>query len=49
MKTEREDRKRIYNQVVNESKSVVADELLFTASIMKWLVPSFFQLLFSIT
>ena len=32
MKTERVDRKRTYNQMVNESKNVVADELLFTAS-----------------
>ena len=32
MKTERQDRKRTYNQMVNESKNVVADELLFTAS-----------------
>ncbi len=32
MKTEREDRKRTYSRMVNESKNVVADELLFTAS-----------------
>ena len=32
MKTEREDRKRTYNQMLNESRNVVADELLFTAS-----------------
>ena len=32
MKTERVDRKRTYNQMLNESKNVVADELLFTAS-----------------
>ena len=32
MKTEREDRKRTYSRMVNESRNVVADELLFTAS-----------------
>ena len=32
MKTEREDRKRTYSMMVNESRNVVADELLFTAS-----------------
>ncbi len=32
MKTEREDRKRTFNQMLNKSKSVVADELLFTAT-----------------
>ena len=32
MKTEREDRKRTFNQMVNNSKNVVADELLFTAT-----------------
>ena len=32
MKTEREDRKKTFNQMVNKSKSVVADELLFTAT-----------------
>ena len=32
MKTEREDRKRTYSRMINESKNVVADELLFTAS-----------------
>ena len=31
-KTEREDRKRTFNQMLNKSKSVVADELLFTAT-----------------
>ena len=31
-KTEREDRKRSYTEMVNKSKSVVADELLFTAT-----------------
>ena len=29
MKTEREDRKKTFNQMLNKSKSVVADELLF--------------------
>lgn len=37
MKTEREDRKRTFNQMLNKSKNVVADELLFTAS------PKFFE------
>lgn len=32
MKTEREDRKKTFNQMANKSKSVVADELLFTAT-----------------
>ena len=32
MKTEREDRKRTYSQMLDRSKNVVADELLFTAS-----------------
>lgn len=32
MKTEREDRKKTFNQMLNKSKSVVADELLFTAT-----------------
>lgn len=32
MKTEREDRKRTFNQMLNKSKNVVADELLFTAT-----------------
>ncbi len=32
MKTEREDRKKSFKQMVDKSKSVVADELLFTAS-----------------
>ena len=32
MKTERENRKRTYRRMLNESKNVVADELLFTAS-----------------
>ena len=32
MKTEREDRKKNFNQMLNKSKSVVADELLFTAT-----------------
>ena len=32
MKTERGDRKRTYSRMVNESRNVVADELLFTAS-----------------
>ena len=32
IKTERQDRKRTYNQMLNESRNVVADELLFTAS-----------------
>lgn len=32
MKTEREDRKKSFNQMVNKSKSVVVDELLFTAT-----------------
>ncbi len=31
-KTEREDRKRSYTEMLNKSKSVVADELLFTAT-----------------
>lgn len=37
MKTEREDRKRTYSQMLDRSKNVVADELLFTAS------PGFFK------
>ena len=37
MKNEREDRKRTYNQMLDRSKNVVADELLFTAS------PNFFK------
>ncbi|MEG2620542.1 MAG: hypothetical protein RSA10_00400 [Bacilli bacterium] len=32
MKTERTDRKKIFNQMLNKSKNVVADELLFTAT-----------------
>ena len=32
IKNEREDRKRSYSRMVNESRNVVADELLFTAS-----------------
>lgn len=32
MKTERDDRKRTFNEMLNKSKSVVADELLFTAT-----------------
>ena len=32
MKTEREDRKRTYSQMLDRSKNVVADELLFTAT-----------------
>ena len=32
METEREDRKKIFNQMLNKSKNVVADELLFTAT-----------------
>ena len=32
MKSEREDRKKTFNQILNKSKSVVADELLFTAT-----------------
>ena len=32
MKTEREDRKKTFNQMLNKSKNVVADELLFTAT-----------------
>lgn len=31
-KTEREDRKRTFNQMLDKSKNVVADELLFTAT-----------------
>ena len=31
MKTEREDRKKTFNQMLNKSKNVVSDELLFTA------------------
>ena len=37
MKTEREDRKRTYSQMLDRSKNVVGDELLFTAS------PGFFK------
>lgn len=32
MKTEREDRKKTFNQMLDKSKSVVADELMFTAT-----------------
>ena len=32
MKTERTDRKKTFNQMLNKSKNVVADELLFTAT-----------------
>ena len=32
MKTEREDRRRTYSQMLDRSKNVVADELLFTAT-----------------
>ena len=32
MKNEREDRKRTYSQMLDRSKNVVADELLFTAT-----------------
>lgn len=32
MKTERDDRKKTYSQMLNKSKSVVADELMFTAT-----------------
>ena len=32
MKTEREDRKRTFNQMLDKSKNVVADEFLFTAT-----------------
>ena len=32
MKNEREDRKKTFNQMLNKSKNVVADELLFTAT-----------------
>ena len=32
MKTERDDRKRSYTEMLNKSKSVVADELMFTAT-----------------
>ncbi len=32
MKTGREDRKRTFNQMLDKSKNVVADELLFTAT-----------------
>ena len=32
MKTERDDRKRPFNEMLNKSKSVVADELMFTAT-----------------
>ena len=32
MKTERPERKRTFNEMLNKSKSVVADELLFTAT-----------------
>lgn len=32
MKTERAERKKTYNQMLNKSKNVVADELLFTAT-----------------
>ena len=47
MKTERPERKKTFNEMLNKSKSVVADELMFTAThkffdnmskdeIMKW-------------
>ena len=47
IKIERDDRKRTFNQMLNKSKSVVTDELMFTATynffddmskeeIMKW-------------
>ena len=32
MKTERDDRKKTFNQMLNNFKNVVADELLFTAT-----------------
>ena len=32
MKTEREDRKRTFKQMLDRSQNVVADELLFTAT-----------------
>ena len=32
MKTEREDRKRTFREILDKSKNVVADELLFTAT-----------------
>lgn len=32
MKTERENRKKTFNQMLNQSQNVVADELIFTAS-----------------
>ncbi len=32
MKTERDDRKRTFNQMLDKSKNIVADELLFTAT-----------------
>jgi len=32
MKTERDDRKKTFNEMLNKSKSVVADELMFTAT-----------------
>ena len=32
MKTERDDRKKTFNQMINNSKNVVADKLLFTAT-----------------
>ena len=32
MKTERDDRKRPFNEMLNKSRSVVADELMFTAT-----------------
>ena len=49
MKAERPERKRTCNEILNKSKSVVADELMFTAThkffdnmskeeIMKWAV-----------
>lgn len=31
MKTEREDRKRTFREMLDKSKNVVADELIFTA------------------
>ena len=32
MKTERSERKKTFNEMLNKSKSVVADELMFTAT-----------------
>lgn len=47
MKTERDDRKKTFTEILNKSKSVVTDELMFTSTsiffdniskdkIMKW-------------